>query len=121
MWQDGYAGARPAFACFRSEVARDIRADDWPLRLRARLGLGHISLKVGQRAYFALMEYDVAEVRAQTPHIGSPFAIPTVLESRNNPHFFPAPQGRGEGYTVDLDHAAGRTSDLRVPPCAHIL
>ncbi|MBF0335728.1 MAG: hypothetical protein HQL40_19155 [Alphaproteobacteria bacterium] len=107
---EAYTGARPAFACFHRDVAKDLKASDWLPRLIARLGLGHHLLQRGQRGYFALMIYTVGEVREQARHIAHPFAVPTVLESRDSPHFYPAPYGRREGYAVDLDHRADRVS-----------
>ncbi|MBF0307843.1 MAG: hypothetical protein HQL41_19695 [Alphaproteobacteria bacterium] len=107
---EAYIGARPVFACFHCEVATDLKAPDWLPRLVARLGLGHHVLQRGERGYFALMTYTVGEVREQARHIAHPFAVPTVLESRGSPHFFPAPYGRREGYAVDLDHRADRVS-----------
>jgi hypothetical protein len=104
---NGYPGARPAWACFRAEVAADLRAADWLDRLLARLGLGHHALATGQSAHFALMEYTVEQV-FQEAVPAQPFAVPTVLEAHNSPHFFPAPAGHGAGYAVDLDHGAGR-------------
>ena len=53
------------------------------------------------------MQYTVAEIIAQT-NIATPFAVPTVLEARNSEYFFPAPAGRGVGYTVDLRAAGGQ-------------
>lgn len=102
-----YAGARPAFACFRAELADDLTADDWLPRLIARLGLGHFAAKRGETKRFALMKYLAKEVVDST-HVKQPFAIPTVLESRCNEFFCPAPPGPGVGYAVDLDAATGR-------------
>lgn len=106
---DTFEGARPAFACFRAEVAADLRQPDWLDQLCMRLGLGHWTLKAGEVAHFALMEYTVDEVFRQAA-LPQPFARPTVLECQNSEFFFPAPAGSGEGYAVDLDHAAGRDS-----------
>ena len=120
-----YSGARPAFACFKAEVAADLAELDWLSRLRVRLGLGHHALSDGQTAHFALMEYTVGEVFEQaTDAIERPFAIPTVLESRNSEFFFPAPSGSGEGYAVDLDTLPIRltpmTATCRVPPLSRV-
>ncbi len=104
-----YSGARPAFACFRAEVAPDLASVDWLLRLRARLGLGHFSPADGQTLHFVRMEYTVAEVFSQAV-VAQPFAVPTVLETRNSEFFLPAPAGAGFGYTVDLDAAAVRAA-----------
>lgn len=95
-----YPGARPAFACFKAEVAADLREPNWAVRLMIRLGLGHYALAPGPRHY-ALMEYTVREVMKQAT-VAHPFAVPTVLESRGSEYFYPAPAGTGYGYTVDL-------------------
>jgi hypothetical protein len=103
-----YPGARPAFIAFKSEVASDLGAPDWLLRLRNRLGLGHYSPAVGQRQAFALMEYLVKDVidewrPLETRGAQRAFAFPTVLESRGSPHFFPSPHELPSSFTVDLD------------------
>ena len=97
---NGYEGARPAFACFKAEIADDLRQPDWLSRYIARLGLGHHACKSGTH-HFLLMEYTAAEVLKQST-VPLPFAIPTVLEAPNSAFFFPAPAGSGYGYTVDL-------------------
>jgi hypothetical protein len=104
-----YTGARPAFACFRAEVAPDLAAADWLPRLRERLGLGHFSPADGETWHFARMEYTAAEVFSQAA-MAQPFAVPTVLDTRASEFFFPAPAGVGFGYTVDLDPAAVRAT-----------
>ena len=108
---DTFSGARPAFACFKAEAAPDLAQPDWLPRLIARLGLGHFALAAGQMGYFALMQYTVAEVIDQAT-VPQPFAVPTVLEARDSEYFFPAPAGRGVGYTVDLG-AAGSQELIR--------
>ena len=102
-----YPGARPAFIAFKSEVAADLGAPDWLLRLRNRLGLGHYAPAAGQRQAFALMEYLVKDVIAEWRPLEArgaqrPFAFPTVLESRGSPHFFPSPHEIASGFAVDL-------------------
>lgn len=104
---DSYEGARPVFACFKSEIAADLREPDWLWRYLCRLGLGHFPLAPGETGTFALMEYLASEVLRQTT-MTQPFAVPTVLEARNSEFFFPAPAEPGYGYTVDLDQTAGR-------------
>ncbi|MBS0532417.1 MAG: hypothetical protein JSR72_00030 [Proteobacteria bacterium] len=106
QWQL-YPGARPAFIAFKSEVAADLGAADWLLRLRNRLGLGHYDPAPGQRQRFALMEYLVKDVIAEwrpleTRGAQRPFAFPTVLESQGSPHFFPSPHELASGFTVDF-------------------
>ncbi len=102
-----YPGARPAFVAFKSEVASDLGAPDWLLRLRNRLGLGHHGPMPGQRLRFALMEYLVKDVIAEwrpleTRGAQRPFAFPTVLESQGSPYFFPTPRGLASSFAVDL-------------------
>ena len=106
QWQL-YPGARPAFIAFKSEVASDLGAPDWLLRLRNRLGLGHYAPATGQRQRFALMEYLVKDVIAEWRPLEARgaqrgFAFPTVLESQGSPHFFPSPRGLPSSFTVDL-------------------
>ncbi|GIK80555.1 MAG: hypothetical protein BroJett024_16600 [Alphaproteobacteria bacterium] len=113
QWQL-YPGARPSFIAFKSEVASDLDAPDWPLRLRNRLGLGHYAPATGQRQSFALMEYLVKDVIAEWRPLEArgalrAFAFPTVLESQGSPHFFPSPRELPSGFTVDLG-GAGRPS-----------
>ena len=50
------------------------------------------------------MEYSVGEVvqQARAKGIVRCFAVPTVLESGNNPAFCPTPRSTGHGYAVDL-------------------
>lgn len=109
---NGFSGARPSFACFKAEAAPDLAAADWLPRMLARLGLGHHRLASGETGHFALMQYTVEEVFREATvtaaAVTQPFAVPTVLESRNSEFFFPAPAGQGIGYAVDLDPGAGR-------------
>lgn len=104
---NAFPGARPAFACFKAEAAPDLAAADWLPRMIARLGLGHHALAPGETGHFALTQYTIDEVFREAT-VAQPFAVPTVLESRNSEFFFPAPAGQGIGYAVDLDPAAGR-------------
>lgn len=106
---NAYPGARPAFACFRAEVAADLAEADWLPRLRERLGLGHFSPAAGETWHFVRMEYTAADVFSQAA-MAQPFAVPTVLETRNSEFFFPAPAGVGFGHTVDLNPAALRST-----------
>jgi hypothetical protein len=106
QWQL-YPGARPAFIAFKSEVASDLGAPDWLLRLRNRLGLGHYDPAPGQRQAFALMEYLVKNVMAEWRPLEArgaqrPFAFPTVLESQGSPYFFPSPHELASSFAVDL-------------------
>lgn len=96
---------RPTFAAFFDEVDEEAQADDWPNRLRDRLGLSHYDVPAsGRRIPVALVRYRVEEVLAA---IGEEegdraFAVPTVLDGELNSHFFPAPRGIGYGRTLDL-------------------
>ena len=87
-----FPGERPAFAAFKSEVEADVAADDWLKRLCERFGLYH---HLTERGQFALMEYAAADVRAHAEGNGvdRPFALASVLESRENPAFHPVPRG----------------------------
>jgi len=102
-----YPGARPAFVAFKSEVAADLAAPGWLLRLRNRMGLGHYAPASGERQVFALMEYlvkDVLTVWRPQEARGAvrPFAFPTVLESQGSPYFFPGPRDLASSFAVDL-------------------
>lgn len=122
---NSFDGERPAFACFRAEVESDLKQRDWLLRLLRRLGLGHSGRAGDNDVYpqwFMLMEYTVAEVLAHAQAmtlagLETPFARPTVLESRNNPYFFPSPPHGGavtdrEGLAVNL-HAVAAEAPVR--------
>ena len=104
-----FPGERPAFAAFKSEVEADVAADDWLKRLCERFGLYH---HLTERGQFALMEYAAADVRAHAEGNGvdRPFALASVLESRENPAFHPVPRATANGFAVDLgkDAAARR-------------
>ncbi|MCX7380580.1 MAG: hypothetical protein NT133_03975 [Alphaproteobacteria bacterium] len=104
---NAFAGARPAYAAFKSEVSTDLGLPDWFERLVARLGLGHFAVAREDVRYFALMEYLARDVIAGTS-IERPFAKPTLLEARGNEYFFPAPRGEDFGFTADLAPETGR-------------
>jgi hypothetical protein len=53
------------------------------------------------------MEYLARDVIEGT-RLDRPFAVPTILESRGNEFFFPAPLGEGHGYAADLSPETGR-------------
>lgn len=100
-----YPGERPAFVAFKSEVEDDLREPDWLARMIDRMGLYHrYGGGPGETISFALMEYTVKDVfeRNRQVDVDRPFAIATALECRNNPAFFPVPQGTNHGFTVDL-------------------
>lgn len=104
-----YPGARPAFVAFTSEVDSDVRALDWLMRLRNRMGLGHYQPAPGQRQAFGLMEYLVKDVIAEWRPLEPrgavrPFAFPTVLDGRAvSPYFFPSPRNLPSSFAIDLD------------------
>ena len=97
--------ARPTFGAFFDDVEAEVIAGDWPNRLRNRLGLAHYHVPTGgQPIAIALMRYRVEDVLTATG--GSEpeaFAVPTVLDSEINAHFFPAPRQIGFGRTLDLE------------------
>ena len=100
-----FPGERPAFIVFKSEIAEDLEQADWTGRFVDRLGLYHYYRNnAGIPRRFALMEYTVAEVieQAREKGISRCFAVPTVMESPNNPAFFPAPRSARCGNIVDL-------------------
>ncbi|WP_349369168.1 hypothetical protein [Salinarimonas sp.] len=97
-----FPGERPAFAAFKSEVEADVGRDDWLERLCERFGLyHHFGTEPRQ---FALMEYTAGEVLAHAGDggIDRPFALASVLESRENPAFHPVPRATANGFAVDL-------------------
>jgi hypothetical protein len=93
--------ARPAFVAFERDVADELAAPDWPLRLRNRLGLAHYAMPDEP---VALMRYTVREVLAEAGKAGAAtaFAVPTVLDSRPGPQFFPSPAGLPCGRAMPL-------------------
>ena len=110
-WRN-FAGARPTFVAFRSEVETDLRQGDWLLRLRNRLGLGHYDPMPGQRMSFALMEYRAEDVLAEFARLRArgaerAFAMPTVLDSRPSAFFFPSPSELSSGFAADLGETPG--------------
>ncbi len=113
-----YPGARPSFVAFKSEVADDLKATDWLMRLRNRLGLGHFSPAPGERQSFVLLEYKVSDVlseweRLKTGGAERAFAYPTVLEAPGSPHFFPSPAGLASSFAVDLSEAGRALASIR--------
>jgi hypothetical protein len=98
---------RPSFVAFYGELQEDVEADDWPHRVRNRLGLAHYGPPASRpRIPVALMKYPVHEILDAAG--GAPsFAWPTVLDGPLNSHFFPAP---GAGLTF------GRTLALEPDP-----
>ena len=85
---------RPAFATTEIAVedVLDAAGDDWPHALRNTLGLGHISPASGNPpTHVLLLKYTVGEVMREKLAGAAGVAIPTVLDGRINPFFFPTP------------------------------
>ena len=103
-WNQSRDG-RPMFAAFYDEVIEEAGADDWPIALRDRLGLGHHGLSGGRPLEVALMRYPSSDVlsspHARTGHTWC--AVPTVLDDGMHPFFFPAPRQSLCGATLHLD------------------
>jgi hypothetical protein len=120
--QNPYA-VRPRFAAFAQELAEDIDADDWPLRLRDRLGLAHLppTRALGPHPV-ALMRYKVKEVAAKAAQLGAahPLAVPTVLDAEPYEVFHPSPREQNYGRTLNLagyndcDRLASEVLHLRI-------
>ena len=85
---------RPTFAAFKDQLLPEISEAEWPHKLRDRLGLAHYSV-AGGPLNVALMEYTVEEVlteASQLPDVAYPFSVPTFLDSKPSPGFFPTPR-----------------------------
>ena len=125
VW-DPKRDARPAFAAFSRDLAGDLAAPDWPLRLRNRLGLAHYG---AGREPVALMRYTVREVLAAAQRDGaaSAFAVPTVLDAPPNAQFFPSPAGLPCGRAMPLrddydeTHLVAEVLHARIPYRRHHL
>lgn len=101
---------RPVFAAFHADVAKDCAAEDWPHRLRDRLGLGHLDVQPGEASIpVALVGYRVGDVLAAVARgeEDRAFAVPTVLDGPLSLFFFPAPKEAGFGRTLDLQPDPG--------------
>lgn len=86
---------RPAFAT--TEIAVDDMLEtagaDWPHTLRDNLGLGHFDPIPGSPPVpVLLLRYTVGEVMQDKKAGVSGFAIPTMIDGRLNPFFFPTPR-----------------------------
>ena len=100
-----YRGERPSFAVFKVDIESELCKSDWLQRFIDGLGLlHHYPFDPKEPAMFALMEYSAGEVvqQARAKGIEHCFAVPTVLESGNNPAFCPAPMSIGHCYAVNL-------------------
>lgn len=106
---NGFDG-RPSFAAYKSDLSSDLRKKDWPQVVIDRLGLynhyraSYRDSGIHRTLTFALMEYTVGEVvrQANIHGVKRCFAVPTILESPDNPAFFPVPNNSDHGYCVDL-------------------
>ncbi|MBI4741049.1 MAG: hypothetical protein HY777_05750 [Betaproteobacteria bacterium] len=86
---------RPAFATTEIAVEDTLEAAgaDWPHALRDNLGLGHLNPVAGMPPIpVLLLRYAVGEVMRDKQAGVSGFAIPTVIDGRLNPFFFPTPK-----------------------------
>lgn len=86
---------RPAFATTEiavGDLLEGIEAD-WPHALRDNLGLGSFSPVPGSPPVpVLLLRYTVGEVMHDRQAGANGFAIPTVIDGRLNPFFFPTPK-----------------------------
>ncbi len=105
---------RPAFATTEiavNDILQDA-GDDWPNTLRDFLGLGSYNPTPHVAPIpVLLMRYTVAEVMADKSSGVPGFAIPTVIDGRLNPFFFPTPRP-APGFEA-AQSEAGRAVNLR--------
>jgi len=79
-----------SFAAFKDQLLDEITSENWPDRLRDRLGLAHLD-PAGGPIPVALMEYEVEDVINGT--VGSPrFCAPTALDGTPYCQFVPTPR-----------------------------
>ena len=106
IW-NGWRDERPLFAAWKDEVLAELRAPDWAVQLRNRMGLAHYDPDPGPIPVL-LMEYQVADVlsAASARGVATAFVAPTVLDSGPWPWFFPSPVGLHYGRTVALRPSA---------------
>ena len=86
---------RPAFATTEIAVKDVLEAvgADWSHALRDNLGLGHLDPVAGLPPIpVLLLRYTVGEVLRDKRSGASGFAIPTIIDGRLNPFFFPTPK-----------------------------
>ena len=117
QWNAQRTQARPLFATFLNSFfcgnLETLVKNDWPHRLRDRLGLTHWLSTAGKPLPVALMCYTVDEVRqarslATKKGAVASFTRPTVLDGEMSAAFVPAPLlpgGESYGYTLDLASA----------------
>jgi len=105
IWNDD-RDTRPVFAAWKDQLYEEIDAEDWPERLRDRLGLAHYDPTDGRDIHVALMEYTVDDVMKDTAALNLPvvFTAPTVLDCKPWPYFFPSPQELPYGRAMALYH-----------------
>lgn len=103
---------RPAFAAWKDQVLPELAAEDWPDRLRDRLGLEHYNCVNGPIPV-AIMEYKVQDVirTGVTAGLTGVVTAPMVLDSRPGPYFFPAPRDLPYGRVMSLNRI-DRDEDL---------
>lgn len=109
---------RPIFAGFWGEVkdiftdlkGNEIVNDDWANKLRDRFGLGHYDPMNGEPIPVLLLRYRVSDILDVNPEETKIAAVPTILDSKLSPFFFPTPQnGWNQGQSLDL--SAGNEND----------
>jgi hypothetical protein len=117
VW-DTIRDSRPSFGAFEAELFDEIAAENWPCRLRDRLGLAHYDAR-GAPVAVALMKYSVGEVLAalEDSEGACAFTVPTVLDSGPWPYFFPAPAKLPYGRAMPL--APIESEDLLLAEILH--
>lgn len=104
---------RPAFAT--TEIAVDDLLEgvgaDWPHTLRDNLGLGSFNPLPGLPPVpVLLLRYAVGEVMRDKQAGANGFAIPTVIDGRLNPFFFPTPKPKAGSAAAQYE--VGRAVNL---------
>ena len=113
---NGRRDARPSFVAFYDEVKEEAEADDWPHKLRDRLGLGHLGRSDGAPVPVALMRYSLETVLSvPLDHTQqTACALPAVLDGAMDEFFFSVPRECSYGATLHLapDHADVLTAEI---------
>ncbi len=110
--------ARPMFAACLDEVRAAADAADWAVKLRAQLGLGHLSAAPDAPMLLVQMRYRVSDVlNAAEDRRRHLFAAPTVLDGSLSPYFYPSPKpragiGGSYGRTVHLEDSPPLVAEL---------
>jgi len=103
--------SRPIFAGFWGEVkdlfidgeGNELNENNWPNRLRDRLGMGHIDPVNGAPVPVLLFRYRLNEVPALESAFRKNAAVPTILDGAVTPYFCPTPANSDyQGQTLDL-------------------